>query len=161
VDLWWGIILVIGAFSFFLLDDVKGRIMIFIIVFLIVGVVGANDYINSRQIPKVMDDMHNYINDGDLIAIDTNHTDLSFAVIALYLSDKDIEFIEFKQNDTAPDYIISQGNQTYDNYTLIRTYEDTSPISFRGWIFSKLKQTLIDSSFEWSRGEPIRVWERL
>lgn len=160
VDLWWGIILAIGAFSFFLLNDIRGRMTIFIIAFLIAGIVGSLDQIYTLQLVDATDDMHDFVEEGDVIAIDSDNEALSISSVSLYLADIDVEVVEYDPQNSTPDYILSQKGITYENYTLLTTYKDTSPIFFRAWIYSELKRVAIDENYAWGRHDPIEVWVR-
>lgn len=161
VDLWWGVVLSIGALSFFILEDVKGRIVLLLIAFLIAGIGSTLDYHHTLQFTEAMDEIHNYVNEGDTIAIDSDSKALSLSFVSVYLGDiDDIEVVEYDPQGSPPTYIISQKDITYDNYTLLKTYNDTSPLHLRAWIYTNLKRTFIDSEFEWGRNPPMKVWIR-
>lgn len=160
VDLWWGVTLAIGAFSFFILKNAQARVTIFIIAFVIAGIGSTLDHQYTTQLTDAMDDMHNYVEDGDTISVDTIGSGLTVSSVSLYLSDIDAEITEYDVQNSTPKYIISQGGGAYENYTLFKIYNDTSPLYLRAQIYTELKRTFLDKDFVWPRYAPIEVWLR-
>lgn len=160
VDLWWGVLIFFGAFGFLMMENVKGRVVLFLCAFLIAGAGMSFDYSNTMQMKDALDGMHNYLEDGDIIAVDGNNSGVNPRAVQLYLADIDVEIIEYDPELDNADYIISTMNDTYENYTLIEVYNDTTSLPLRALIYQKIRQVVFDSGYEWSRNPPINVWMR-
>ncbi|UCG03439.1 MAG: glycosyltransferase family 39 protein [Candidatus Heimdallarchaeota archaeon] len=159
VDLWWGVVLCIGSFSIFFLRNVQWRVALIVIAFLIASFGSVIDSTQSMSY-YIMDDMHNYIREGDTIAIDNVSNFLPMAA-NLYFSDiEDVDFVEYDPQLPQSKYIITQENKTYENYTLFKIYNDTFPPNLRAQIYTELRRTTIDKDFVWEDDPPINVWLR-
>jgi hypothetical protein len=165
VDLWWGVIIGIGSYSVFLMKDASKRTLLIILAFLIAGTGSTLDYNFSMQIPDAMEDAHNIFEEGDIVAIDSNDDSFSLRSVSLYLADIDIEVVDYNSlgNDSQspqPKYILSQTGKIYENHTLLKIYNDTSPLFLRARIYISLKRTFLEKNFEWPRHPPIELWVR-
>jgi 4-amino-4-deoxy-L-arabinose transferase-like glycosyltransferase len=159
VDLWWGVVLCIGAFSFFLLKNVEWRIVLIVIAFLIASFGSVLDRPPSMPY-HVMDNMHNFVREGDYIAID-NVSNFHVVAANLYFFDiENVDFVKYDPQQPPSKYIISQENRTYENYTLFKTYNDTFAPDLRARIYTELKRTFISKDYVWEDDPPIKVWLR-
>ena len=165
IDLWWGLILFVGIFATASTISAKKRAGLMLIAFLIVS--SSTLIINEHwEYPKefidAVEDVSTYAYDGDTLAVDRyNHAQLSIVSTSAYITGPEVTIIEFYEGCNAT-YLLSQtlDDATYQNFTLLKIYEDNSQLDIREKIYTILKRRLINENFNYSTRPPMKLWKK-
>lgn len=163
INLWWGILLVIGTLAVFT-GNLQQRITLLLIALLIVSttaIIPNEGHEYSIELQDAMNEFKGIVHDGDDVAIKNyRNAPLQITSAYIYLSEKNL-IIKDYNNGTYTKYILSQTkeDENFSNYELIGKYEDENQVNLRKKIYFKLKNFILNINSVPATRTPIYLWK--